>query len=169
MGCKSCGSKGKRFSKDIPILDSNGKRIADNYTKYKGLSKTRPQNRIRLTRPEKANIKKDLYINLTKIEFDGKRIDVLEYDKAHRCIYIVGWLQGCGTCNYMKRLINKIITPEISSKITTYILDKNITNPTGFVFTGNPTILFVDKGKLVFQVGGVFNQIESKIHSYCTR
>jgi len=166
MGCKTCGSGGKRFAKDIPILDANGKKIADNYMKYKGLSQPKPVSRVRITKPAKSNIKKNVYANLTKIEFAGKRIEVLDYDKASKCIYIVGWMAGCGACNYMKRLINKVMTPEMSSKIHTYILDKNITDPSGFVFTGNPTILFVDKGKLVFQVGGIYNQIESKIRSY---
>jgi hypothetical protein len=163
MGCKTCGG-GKRFSKDIPILDINGKQIAENYTKYKGRSKQKPYSRVRSVQP--TSTQKNIYLNLTKIEFSGQRINVLNYDKNQKCIYIVGWMEGCGACNYMKRLINKIVTPEMLSKLTVYILDKSITDPEGFVFTGNPTILFVDKGKLVFQVGGIFNQIDTKIRSY---
>jgi len=165
MGCKSCGSGGKRFS-GIPILDANNKVLAENYAEYRGLPKTRPKSRVRLLKSDKANVNKNLYANLTNIQFEGKRINVLDYDKKNKCIYVVGYMEGCGSCNYMKRLLNKLMTPEISARVHTYTLDKNITEPTGFQFAGNPTILFVDQGKLVFQVGGIYNKIWDKIVSY---
>lgn len=168
MGCVSCGgrSKSKRFVKDIPIYDSDGNKIASNLQRYRRLSKHKPQTKSLSKKPSKPNVKKDRYPNLTEIPFEGKRINVLKYNPKGRCIYIVGYMEGCGSCNYMRRLINKLLTPEIKSKVQGYILDKRITDPTGFQFTGNPTILFVDKGKLVFQVGGVYNKISNKIVSY---
>jgi len=171
MGCKSCGSKGKRKASNIPILDSNNQIIAKNYEKFKSLSKYRPANRVRLDKNSKpkANIKKNVYSNIIQIEFEKTRINVLTHDIQNKCIYIIGYMEGCGSCNYMKRLINKILTPDMKTKIHTYSLDKTITDPTGFSFTGNPTILFVDKGKLVFQVGGIFNKIGDKIEQYYTR
>jgi len=163
MGCRSCGSK-SRFSKNIPILDGNNNVVSENYQKYQKLSKSRPRSRVRVLPKGKPNVKKNTYQNLTIIENKGKRVNVLTYDPVNYCIYIVGWMQGCGSCNYMKRLINKIVTPELGAKIKVYVLDKAFTDPKGFEFTGNPTILFVKKGKLVFQVGGIFNKIQDKIH-----
>jgi len=171
MGCRSCGSKGKRFAKDVPILDADRNVIATNYDKLKRLSTHRPTKRVRITKEQraKANIKTNIYPNLHQIESTGQRINVLTYNTQCRCIYIVGYMEGCGSCNYMRRLINKIITPELQAHITAYVLDKTITDPTGFTFTGNPTILFVDKGKLVFQVGGIYNKIGDKIAQYYMR
>jgi hypothetical protein len=170
MGCRTCGSKGgHRFAKDIPIFDANGNRLADNLNKFKRLSKNRPKRtRIRKL-PGKPNVVKNKYSNLVEIPFEGKRVNVLEYNPSGRCIFIVGYMEGCGSCNYMRRLINKLLTPEMRSKVTAYILDKRFTEPKGFHFTGNPTILFVDKGKLVFQVGGIYNKIRDKIVSYFMR
>jgi len=146
--------------------DPNSKVLAERYSARNTLPKQRPHNRVRLVKSNKANVKQNHYSNLHTIKYEGKRINVLDYDKTNKCIYIVGYMEGCGSCNYMKRLINKFMTPEISSHTHAYILDKQITDPTGFEFSGNPTILFVDHGKLVFQVGGVYNKIGDKITSY---
>jgi len=168
MGCRTCGSKSKRFSKDVPILDSNNKVIAKNYEKFKNRSLVRPA-RIRIVKDQRPNTNRDSYPNLTNIQMVDTRINVLTYDPNWKCIYIVGYMEGCGSCNYMRRLINKIMTTELKSTIHGYILDKRITDPAGFAFSGNPTILFVDHGKLVFQVGGVFNRIGDKIQQYYMR
>jgi hypothetical protein len=169
MGCKSCGGKSKRFNQGIPILGADGKQLAENYNEYKNLSKNRPR-RVRITREKpKANIKKNKYPNLVTIPFEGKRINVLTHDPKSQCIYIVGYMEGCGSCNYMRRLLNKLMTPELKARVTTYILDKRITEPKGFQFAGNPTILFVDKGKLVFQVGGIYHRLGDKIVQYYMR
>lgn len=165
MGCKNCGGGRKRFYEGIPMLDKNGKQIAENYASARHLPKKRPKRIRAIKPPAKANINKNKYPNLVKIEFTGKRINVLDYDGG-KCIYIVGYMDGCGSCNYMRRLLNKIMTPELQSKMTTYILDKSIVEPKGFKFSGNPTILIIDQGKLVFQVGGIYNNIESKIVQY---
>lgn len=166
MACKSCGGGRRRFKSGIPILDQSGNRISDNYEKHRRLHGTRPTRLRKVTPPKQATIKKNNYPNLITIPNSGTRINVLTYNPNEKCIFIVGYMEGCGSCNYMKRLINKIFTPELKSKIKCYILDKSFTENTGFQFTGNPTILFVNKGKLTFQVGGIFNKIDLKIADY---
>lgn len=164
MGCKSCGSRGGRFGKDIPMLDSKGNRLSDNYAKLRMTSKARPTS-IRIKRPD-ANTSTNKYNNLIEIRSGDSRINILEYDSTSLCVYIIGYMEGCGACNYMKRLINKIVTPEMKMSCSFYILDKQITDPVGFEFSGNPTILFVDNGKLIFQVGGVYNKIGDRIATF---
>lgn len=165
MACKSCGGR-RRFKSGIPILDQNGNRIADNYDKHRNLHPTRPKRLRQIQPPKPANVKKNTYPNLITIPNSGTRINVLTYNTKEKCIFVVGYMEGCGACNYMKRLLNKLFTPELQSKIKCYILDKAITENKGFQFTGNPTILFVNRGKLTFQVGGVFNNIGLKIQDY---
>ncbi len=158
MGCSSCGQKRKSKS-NIPYIDTSSKLLAENYAKiHKNHSNTK---RTRLLNPKPNGIQK-AYSNLTEIEYTGKRINVLTY-KPNKSVYIIGHMENCGSCNYMKRLLNNVITPELKRKIGFYVLDQGITEPVGFQFASNPTILFVNKGKLIFQVGGIFQNIQAKI------
>jgi len=122
-----------------------------------------------LKKPLKPNKKIDSYPNLKEIKFQGQRINVLKYNTEKPCVYIIGYMEGCGSCNYMRRLIDKIMTPELQAKVDAYILDKRITDPNGFEFSGNPTILLVNKGKIIFQAGGVFNKIKEVIVHFFMR
>jgi len=173
MACKTCGAKSKRFSRDIAILNADNKVIAKNYERLKHLPTNKEDARIRrqatYKSPAKPNIKKNHYQQLTEIHFAGKRINILTYDPNNKCIFIVGYMEGCGSCNYMKRLINKILINHLPVNVQVYTSDKSITDPKGFSFSGNPTILFVDKGKVMFQVGGIFNNIEQHILDYISK
>ena len=169
MGCRSCGGGKARNHLNLPLLDQNKNTIAKSYQKsnlrLQNFQTRKPKNVKPLQKGSGKIIKKG-YPNLITIKFKGQRINIKEHSRNQKAVYIIGYMEGCGSCNYMKRLINKIATPEILQNVSIYILDKAIAEPDGYTFKGNPTIVFMNNGKLKYQNHGIKNNIGKDIRDF---
>jgi len=170
MGCSGCGKRKninlKKF--DAPMIDASGKVISNSFLSWseknrkerkgvgKSASKTMLGGMVDINKPK----------NIQTLPRVPGRINIMENSKNEKGVYIIGHFKGCSACKYMHRLIDRAITPMMKLDISFYSIEKNDVQPNGFEFRNNPTIVFVDQGKVVKQISGMNPQIDQILDQF---
>lgn len=171
MGCSSCGKSRKLHLKqfDAPLYDGNGKKISDSFVDYSQQQK-KSRKKIKKRSPEMRGGKIDIHQlkNIETLPRIPGRTNILKHSKG-MAVYIIGHFKGCSACRYMHKLIDKSITPNIKMDVSFYSIEKNDVQANGFEFRNNPTIVFVNKGKVVRQIAGMYPDIQKVIYDFANK
>lgn len=165
MGCKTCGQKKKRKFQVVngKVFDSTGRVISDSLEAWNAKSSKK--------KPQRKSIKKnykDIINNkpsaLTFLDRTNPRTNISKLASSGKSIFIIGRFQGCSSCRYMMRLLDKY--SNLFWDINFFAIEKNDVQPNGFVFKKNPTIVFIENGKTVKEIYGIEPQIKSYIEEF---
>lgn len=166
MGCSSCGKRRRTHMKqfDAPLVDAQGRKVAGSFEHWAN-RKARAMKESKRRRAQAdmvgAMIEPYSLKNIISIPRVGGRLNILKNSKEEKAVYIIGHFKGCAACKYMHRLLDRAANLLQDKTVNFYSVEKNDVQPNGFNFRNNPTLVFIDHGKPIREISGMYPDLEN--------